>query len=409
MTYASVKALRNNPVLAAALEPKILANAYDPRPIHFSDKSAITIGMAMTEKQGGSDLRATATVAVPAGDGEFGPEYQLTGHKWFCSAPMSDGFLTLARTEKGVTCFFLLRSLPDGSRNPFFIQRLKDKLGNRSNASSEIEYAGTRAIQIGEEGRGIPTLIEMAHLTRLETAISSAAIVRRALTEAIQHTRYRRTFQRALIDQPIMQSVLADASVESEAHLALAMRAAQAVDLALTNQTEALLSRFLVPLAKFWVCKRTPPLIAELLECFGGNGYVEEGLLARLYREAPLNGIWEGSGNVICLDLVRVIRREPQVREALRGEIRVAGSAALNALWSEIDGLIDQAIADEQGARWLAEQIAIAVQYSLLLRHTPDFVSDSFRASKIDRPHLAMGSLKPDAALRRVVERAAVS
>ena len=245
MTYASVKALRNNPALAAALEPKILANAYDPRPIHFSDKSAITIGMAMTEKQGGSDLRATATVAVPAGDGEFGPEFQLTGHKWFCSAPMSDGFLTLARTEKGVTCFFLLRSLADGTRNPFFIQRLKDKLGNRSNASSEIEYAGTRAIQIGEEGRGIPTLIEMAHLTRLETAISSAAIVRRALTEAIQHTRYRRTFQRALIDQPIMESVIADVAVESEAHLALAMRAAQAVDLAPTNPTEALLSRFL--------------------------------------------------------------------------------------------------------------------------------------------------------------------
>ena len=409
MTYASVRALRNNPVLAAALEPKILANAYDPRPIHFRDKSAITIGMAMTEKQGGSDLRATATVAVPAGDSEFGPEYQLTGHKWFCSAPMSDGFLTLARTEKGVTCLFLLRSLADGSRNPFFIQRLKDKLGNRSNASSEIEYAGTRAIQIGEEGRGIPTLIEMAHLTRLETAISSAAIVRRALTEAIQHTRYRRTFQRALIDQPIMESVIADLAVESEAHLALAMRAAQAVDLAPANPTEALLSRFLVPLAKFWICKRTPPLIAELLECFGGNGYVEEGLLARLYREAPLNGIWEGSGNVICLDLVRVIGREPQVRDALRGEIRVAGSAALNALWSEIDGLIDQAIADEQGARWLAERIAIAVQYSLLLRHAPDFVSDSFRASKIDRPHLTMGSLKPDASLRRVVERATVS
>ncbi|WP_141688659.1 acyl-CoA dehydrogenase family protein [Bradyrhizobium paxllaeri] len=408
MTYASVKAIRNNPALASALEPKILANAYDPRPIHFRDKSAITIGMAMTEKQGGSDLRATATVAVPAGDGEFGPEYLLTGHKWFCSAPMSDGFLTLARTEEGVTCFFLLRSLADGTRNPFFIQRLKDKLGNRSNASSEIEYAGTRAIQIGEEGRGIPTLIEMAHLTRLETAISSAAIIRRALIEAIHHTRYRRTFQRPLVDQPIMQGVLADVAAESEAHLALTMRAAQAQDLAATDGTEALLSRFLVPLAKFWVCKRTPPLVAELLECFGGNGYVEEGLLARLYREAPLNGIWEGSGNVICLDLVRVLRREPQVRDALRGEIRVAGSAALSALWNEIDGLIDQVIADEQGARWLAEQIAIAVQYSLLLRHAPDFVSDSFRASKIDRPHLAMGSLKAGASLRRVVERAAI-
>ena len=409
MTYASVKALRNNPALAAALEPKILANGYDPRPISFRHKSAITVGMAMTEKQGGSDLRAVATVARPASDGEFGREYELTGHKWFCSAPMSDGFLTLAQTKNGVTCFFVLRSLADGTRNTFLIQRLKDKLGNRSNASSEIEFAGTRAMQIGEEGRGIPTLIEMAHLTRLETAISSAAIIRRALTEALHHTRHRRTFQRALIDQPIMQSVLADIAVESEAHLALTMRAAQAQDLAATDENEALLARFLVPLAKFWVCKRAPVLVAELLECFGGNGYVESGVVARLYREAPLNGIWEGSGNIICLDLLRVLRREPAVRDALRREIRVDGSDVLNRSWDEIDDLIDEVTGHEQGARRLAEDIAIAVQYALLSRYAPDFVADSFRASKIDRPHLTLGSLKTDASLRRVVERAMVT
>jgi putative acyl-CoA dehydrogenase len=408
MTYASVKALRNAPELAAALEPKILSNAYDPRPLYFKDKTAITIGMAMTEKQGGSDLRATATVATPVGDGEFGPEYQLTGHKWFCSAPMSDGFLTLARTPAGVTCFFLLRSLPDGTRNTFLIQRLKEKLGNRSNASSEIEFAATRATRIGEVGRGIPTLIEMAHLTRLETAISSAAVIRRALTEAMHHARHRRAFQRSLIDQPIMQSVIADIAAESEAHLALAMRAAQALDRAPADGTEALLSRFLVPLAKFWVCKRAPPLVAELLECFGGNGYVEEGLVARLYREAPLNGIWEGSGNVICLDLLRVLRREPQIRDALRGEIRVEGSAVLNRLWNDIDDLIDEVMSHEQGARRLAEQIAIAIQYSLLLRHAPEFVSDAFRASKIDRLHLTMGALGSQNSLRQVVERATV-
>jgi putative acyl-CoA dehydrogenase len=409
MTYASVKAIRNAPALAAALEPKIFSTSYDPRPIHFSQKKGITVGMAMTEKHAGSDLRAMATVATPVGDGEFGPEFELTGHKWFCSAPMCDGFLTLARIDKGVTCFFVLRSLANGERNTFLIQRLKEKLGNRSSASSEIEYSGTRAILVGEEGRGIPTLIEMAHLTRLETAISSAAIIRRGLTEAIQHTRTRYAFQRALIDQPIMEAVIADVAVESEAHLSLAMRAAQAVDLSETNQTEKLLSRFLVPLAKFWICKRAPVAIVELLECMGGNGYVEEGVLARLYREAPLNGIWEGSGNVICLDLLRVLRREPGIREALRGEIRVEGSAMLDRLWSEIDDLIDEAALHERAARRLAEQIAIAVQYSLLLRHAPEIVSDTFRVSRIAAPHLTFGALKSAPSLRAIIERATVT
>jgi putative acyl-CoA dehydrogenase len=287
MTYASVKALRHAPGLAAALEPKILANTYDSRPIHFTDKKAITIGMAMTEKQGGSDLRATDTIARPIGQGDFGAEYELTGHKWFCSMPMSDGFLTLARTERGVTCFFVFRSLPQGVRNTFLIQRLKDKLGNRSNASSEIEFARTRAVKVGEDGRGIPTLIEMAHLTRLEAAVSSAAIIRRALTEALHHVRHRRAFQQLLVDQPLMQSVLADVAPESEAHLALCMRAAQAVDRSAEDEYEALLGRFLVPLAKFWVCKRTPPILAELLECFGGNGYVETELLPGSIGKPP--------------------------------------------------------------------------------------------------------------------------
>ena len=353
MTGASLQVLRREPLVRAGLEAGVLSRTYDPRPVWFGEKAGLTIGMAMTEKQGGSDLRAVATVAERVGDGPLGPEYLLTGHKWFCSAPMSDGFLTLARTGAGVTCFLVLRSLMDGSRNRMLIQRLKDKMGNRSNASAEIEYDGARAVLIGEEGRGIAGLIEMAHLTRLEVAVGSAATVRRALVEVLHHVRHRRAFGRALIEQPLMETVVAGLAVESEAMLALCLRAAAALD-----RGETLLARFLVPLAKFWVCRQAPGLVAEAMECLGGNGYVEEGVMARLFRESPLNGIWEGPGNLMCLDMLRALQREAGMREAV---LEVVGSAR-----GEVERAMDAALADEGCARVFAERTAVAVQRVLM-------------------------------------------
>src|SRR5258705_6887264 len=277
--------------------------------------------MAMTERQGGSDLRANSSRAVPMGEGEF----ELAGHKWFCSAPMSDAFFTLARTEAGLTCFFVPRSLADGTRNPFFIQRLKDKCGNRSNASSEIEYRGTRGRIIGEEGRGIATLSEMGHLTRFDIVVACAGMMRAALNQALHHTVHRQAFGRRLIEQPLMQNVLADLALETEAAALLVFRLSRAFDRAEGDERERLLMRLMTPIAKYWLCKRLPPLAAEAMECLGGNGYVEEAPLARLYREAPLNGIWEGSGNVICLDALRSMQREPAGLEALLDEIAKGG------------------------------------------------------------------------------------
>jgi len=317
MTFASIRVLRNDRNLAAEWEPKILACDYDPRPLPLAQKRAVTVGMAMTERQGGSDLRANSSRAVPAGSGE----YELSGHKWFCSVPMSDAFFTLANADAGLTCFFVPRSLPDGARNPFLIQRLKDKCGNRSNASSEIEYRGTRARMIGAEGRGIATLIEMAHLTRFDIVVASASMMRAALNQALHHAAHRHVFGRRLADQPLMQNVLADLALETEAATLLAFRLAGAFDRAGNDARERLLMRLVTPIAKYWLCKRLPPLVVEAMECLGGNGYVEEAPLARLYREAPLNGIWEGSGNVICLDALRSFEREPSGLEILYDEI----------------------------------------------------------------------------------------
>ena len=283
--------------------------------------------MAMTEKQGGSDVRANTTRACPIRPGaasDAAGEYLLTGHKWFCSAPMNDAFLTLAQTERGLTCFFVPRWRPDGSRNVFAIQRLKDKLGNRSNASSEIEYCDTWARRVGEEGRGIPTIIEMVNHTRLDCVAGSAALMRQAVVQAIHHASHRRAFGKLLIDQPVMQNVLADLAVESEAATALMARLARAYDRAATDEQERHFARIATAVGKFWVCKRAPAHVVEALECLGGNGYVEESIMPRLYREAPLNSIWEGSGNVMCLDVLRAIQREPQSLEALRGELASA-------------------------------------------------------------------------------------
>jgi putative acyl-CoA dehydrogenase len=302
MTFASIAGLRHDPALLAEWGPLINRPAYDPRPIYAMEKAGITVGMAMTEKQGGSDLRATITTARPATARRgSGAPYLVTGHKWFFSVPMSDLFLTLAQTDKGLSCFVATGWLPDGSRNRLKLQRLKDKCGNKSNASSEVEFYDLHAVMLGEEGRGVRTIIEMAHATRIDFAIGSSGLMRQALSQVIHHTSNRRAFQRSLVDLPLMRNVVADLAVESEAMMWMSMRLARALDGSETEKAEALFSRIATPIAKYWACKRAPQFVAESLECHGGNGFIADHLMERLYREAPLNGIWEGTGNVIRL------------------------------------------------------------------------------------------------------------
>jgi putative acyl-CoA dehydrogenase len=307
MTYAAVPALRQEPDLAAQWEPLILSRSYDPAPVPAAQKGSATIGMAMTEKQGGSDIRANQTRAVPAGDGL----YELVGHKWFCSAPMSDAFLTVAQAPGGLACFLVPRRLPDGAANRIAIERLKDKLGNRSNASSEVEFAGACAQAVGEEGKGIRTIIQMVQLTRQDCAIASVGLMRSGLAHALHHARHRSVFQKHLADQPLMQAVLSDMALHVEASVALVMRLCRAFDRTPHAEREAAYMRLLTPAIKYWTCKSAPAFLYEAMECLGGNGYVEEGILARHYREAPVNAIWEGSGNVMCLDVLRALAREP--------------------------------------------------------------------------------------------------
>jgi putative acyl-CoA dehydrogenase len=402
MTFASVRVLRNDPALAAEWEPKLVACDYDPRPLPLAQKRAVTIGMAMTERQGGSDLRANSSRAAPAGRGE----YELSGHKWFCSAPMSDAFFTLANTEAGLSCFFVRRSLADGARNPFFIQRLKDKCGNRSNASSEIEYRGTRARLIGEEGRGIATIIEMAHLTRFDIVVASAGMMRAALNQALHHAEHRRAFGRRLAEQPLMQNVLADLALETEAAALLALRLARAFDRAADDAHERLLMRLMTPVAKYWLCKRLPPLVAEAMECLGGNGYVEEAPLARLYREAPLNGIWEGSGNVVCLDTLRSFEREPEGFEALLEEIARGGARSRKAA-TAIPQLLRSAGGAEFEARRIVETAAVALQASLMERHALPEAADAYCASRLEHHGgRAFGTLPSRTRCKPILERA---
>lgn len=383
MTYAGIPALRHNPDIAQEWEPKLLSSDYDPdfRPV--KDKTAATMGMAMTEKQGGSDVRANTTRAKPIAGTNDG--YTLIGHKWFCSAPMSDAFLTLAYIDEGLTCFFVPRWTPDETRNRIFIQRLKDKLGNRSNASAEIEYHNAYARRVGDEGQGVRTIIEMVHHTRLDTTVGAASLMRRALAEALNHSRHRRVFQRHLIDQPLMQTVLADLAIESEAATALAFRVARAFDDSEKDHAARSFSRLAVAIAKYWLNKRVSPLIFEAMEVHGGIGYIEDTPMPRLYREAPLNSIWEGSGNVIALDALRTLQKSPEAVDALRTEL---------ALASGTDKRLDRAIADldrwfarpdglEQQARRLVEDLALALQGSLLVRHAPSAVADAFCASRL--------------------------
>jgi putative acyl-CoA dehydrogenase len=369
MTYASVPVLRHDPEIAREWVPRVYSRCYDPSFQYAAKKTGALIGMAMTEKQGGSDVRANTTRAEPIGNGE----YILNGHKWFCSAPMSDAFLVLAQAPAGLSCFFLPQWTSDGRRNAVHFQRLKSKLGNRSNASSEVEFHGAWARLIGEEGRGVATIIEMVHHTRLDCVIGSAALMRRALIEALHHSRHRSAFGRKLIDQPLMQNVLADLAIESEAATLLMMRIARAFD------QGDLFARLAVAAAKYWVSKRTPAHVAEALECLGGNGFVEESVMPRLYREAPLNSIWEGSGNVIALDVLRAIKKEPEALERVLAEIRLANDPRIERFLGEIRGDVA-----ESEARRFTERIAIALQASLLIRFSPPAISDAFCASRLD-------------------------
>ncbi len=396
MTYASVPALRHAGPVADAWLPKILSREYDPRSLPIGQKRGALIGMGMTEKQGGTDVRANTTRAELFDPAEarrrFGAEgagaYRIVGHKWFFSAPQSDAHLILAQTEPegsaGLSCFFVPRFLPDASRNDIRVQRLKDKLGNRSNASSEVEFCGAFGWLVGQAGRGIPTILEMGGYTRLDCVLGSAGIMRAALTHALHHARQRSAFGRKLADQPLMQNVLADLALESEAATAFGLRLARCFD-ELADPAQALLARILTPAGKYWMCKRGPGFCFEAMEVIGGNGYVEDGPLARLYREAPVNSIWEGSGNVMCLDVLRAFGKTPAARDALAAELALAGDADadFNAYAGALLADLAGQQGDEYGARRLAERIVIAVQAALLLRHAPPYVSSAFVRSRV--------------------------
>ena len=381
MTYSVVPALAASDELTAEWKPRLTSVTYDPRPAPAEEKAGAIAGMAMTEKQGGSDVRANTTRAEPDG---AGGDYRLTGHKWFCSAPMSDVFLMLAQSRKGLSCFVVPRWTPAGERNAIFIQRLKDKLGNRSNASSEIEMDAAWGRLLGEEGRGVATIMEMVQHTRLDCVIGAAAGMRQAVTQAIHHARHRRAFGADLVDQPLMRNVLADMAVESHAATALMIRLATAYDRAGSDDHERAFRRLATAVGKYWVCKRNPGLAAEALECLGGSGYVEESIMPRLFRESPLNGIWEGSGNVIALDVLRTMAREPQAVEAFIDELRMSGGAdsrfdaALSGLEKELADPDDF----EMRARRVVEQMALALQGALLLRDGGP-VADAFCASRL--------------------------
>jgi len=407
MTFAGVPALRANPEISKEWMPRLISNRYDPRFIPADQKDGCLIGMAMTEKQGGSDVRANTTRAIATDrDGE----YLLAGHKWFCSAPMCDAFLTLAQTKAGITCFFVPRFLPDGSQNAFEIQRLKDKLGNRSNASSEIEYHDTLAMRIGDEGQGVPTIIEMVNHTRLDCVVGSAALMRQALAQATHHAAYRRAFGKRLIEQPLMQNVLADLALEVEAATALFLRLARAYDEGAAGDEGAqALARIATAAGKFWVCKRAPGMIGEALECHGGNGYVEESILPRLYREAPLSSIWEGSGNVMALDVLRAMSREPETVVAFFDEVDSArgGDKRLDAWIDSLKRDLEDDANLEPRARDIVSRMALALQASLLVRHHDTTISDAFCAARLGEAKNAIyGTLPGDVDREAIIERA---
>jgi putative acyl-CoA dehydrogenase len=405
MTYGAVPALARQSGDFADWMPKLLSREYDGRLLPIVQKQGALMGMGMTEKQGGSDVRSNSTRAERAGPGGVGGEYRLCGHKWFFSAPMCDAFLVLAQAPGGLSCFFVPRVLPDGTRNPLCIQRLKDKLGNRSNASSEVEFDGTHGLLVGEEGRGIPTILEMGVFTRLDCAIASAGIMRQCVSQAIHHARHRSAFGKLLIDQPLMRNVLADLAVECEAAIALAIRLAHAFDS--REDPESALRRVLTPVAKYWICKRGPAVGTESMEVLGGNGYVEEGPIARRYRELPLNSIWEGSGNIMCLDVMRALAREPRALESLATLWKDSGgrdprfdrySARL------LDGLRGGDIS-EANARALTERIALATQGAILLQGRSSVAAEAFLSSRIATGAPGAFGVLPVASCRELIER----
>jgi putative acyl-CoA dehydrogenase len=409
MTFAAVPALRTQPELAEEWVPLLTARTYDPELRPAAEKGSALCGMAMTEKQGGSDVRANTTAATPVGAGGPGAEYELTGHKWFCSAPMCDLFLVLAQTAEGLSCFALPRVLPDGGRNAGFqIQRLKDKLGNRSNASSEIELRGAWARMVGEPGRGVPTIIQMVNHTRLDCVIGAAGGLRAAVAQATWHAAHRRAFGARLADQPAMANVLADLAIEAEAATALAMRLARAYDEAMLDPRAEPFKRLATAVAKYHVCKRVPAHAAEALECLGGNGYVEASGMPRLYREAPLGSIWEGSGNVMALDVLRALRSAPAALDAYLGEVGLAGGAdaRLDAFFARLRRALADGDAREHRARRLVEDLALALRGSLLVRHAPPAVADAFCAARLGGDGgLAYGTLPAGADTAAIVAR----
>ncbi len=405
MTYAVVPALRANADLAATYEPLLTNRTYDYGLRVPSTKAGLIAGMSMTEKQGGSDVRANTTTATPRPDGS----YELVGHKWFTSAPMSDFFLTLAQAPGGLSCFFVPRVLPDGSRNPIRLQRLKDKLGNRSNASSEIEYDGASGWLVGEEGRGVATIVEMVNMTRLDCTVGSAASMHFGTLQAVHHARHRSAFGKRLVDQPLMANVLADLAIEAEGATHAAMRLAGAVDRAARgDERETQLRRVALAVSKYWICKRSPMHAAEALECLGGNGYVEDSGMPRLYREAPLMSIWEGSGNVAALDALRAMGRQPASLEVFFDEVALAAGAdsrlddAVTHLHKELADLGDI----EYRARRVVEQLALVFQGSLLVRHAPSAVADAFCATRFGGDHgIAFGTLPPGVDTTAILDR----
>ncbi|OQX35077.1 MAG: DNA alkylation response protein [Oceanospirillales bacterium LUC14_002_19_P2] len=407
MTFAAVPAIRNQPDIAAHWLPLITSCHYDPGNKPWFEKPGVTIGMAMTEKQGGTDVRANTTRARPLGQRGSGRIYALTGHKWFCSAPMCDAYLVLAQTDKGLSCFLLPRWREDGQRNGFYIQRLKDKLGNRSNASSEVEFREAHAWLIGEEGRGVPTIIEMVALTRFDCITGSAALMRQAVAQAVHHCSHRQVSGRVLTDHPLMQNVLADLALESEAALAFSLRIARSLDNPADEQ-EHLFCRIATAIGKYWICKRAPGHINEAQECLGGAGYVEESILPRLYREAPVNSIWEGSGNVQCLDILRAMQRQPGTLDAMFAELEKAAGVApqLDQHITTLKNSLINTSNFRYEARRLVEKLAICLQACFLLQAGNALVADTFLRARLKPEGLAYGTLPSGIPCAQLIKRA---
>jgi putative acyl-CoA dehydrogenase len=402
MTYAVVPTLAAAPALLAEWLPRLASPEYDRAFAPATRKRGATAGMALTEKQGGSDVRANTTVAVPAGDGA----YLLTGHKWFVSGTMADVFVALAQAPGGITCVLVPRWMPDGSPNNFFIQQLKDKMGDRSNATSEVELADTWALRVGEEGRGVRTIIEMVDRTRLDCSLGSAGLMRHGLTQAIHNARHRAAFGKGLHESELMLRVLADLALESEAATTSALRLAGAYDRVARGAEPMGYARIATPVTKYWICKRNAGHSAEALECIGGSGYVEDSGMPRLFRQSPLNGVWEGSGNVICLDVLRAMRKEPESVEAFISELDAAAGSDLRYDAALKDLKQAMKAPAEQGARRLVERMAVVLQASLLLRYSPAFVSDAFVAARLGDPGVAYGALPEGVDCAAIVERA---